>query len=101
MIMTDRLFNLGRAAQTSKSSVMNIASIYYDHWIVLYGIRAYLLTDSGTQFVSKLFGTIGNSLGLKHITTTAYKQQMDDQAERYNRMLIVRLHHYVAENQND
>lgn len=101
VIMTDRYSKLPRGVPTYNSCAMHIATIFYDYCIVSYGIRVYYLTSNGTQLVSKFFKTIGNFLGLKHRTTTAYHCKTNGLAERYNGTLIARLCHYISEHQRD
>lgn len=99
--MTDRYSRLTRAVPTSKTSATHILSISYDNFILPYGIPTYLLTDNSTQSVSsEFFKTICHFLGMKHLKTIAYHHQTSEQAERYNRMLIARLHHYRARHQH-
>lgn len=82
---------------TSESRAKHSASIFYDPWIVTYWISSNLLTDNDTQHVSKFFKTICNSLGLKHLTTTASHTQTNGNAERYTSRLFMKWHHYVNE----
>lgn len=66
-----------------------------------YEIPAYLLTDNGKSFLSKLIETISNVLVLKNLTNTANHFQTNEQAKRYIRTLIMRLCHCVAVHQRD
>lgn len=34
-----------------------VAFVFFDHWIVPYGIQVFFLTDSGLQFICKFFET--------------------------------------------
>lgn len=40
-------------------------------------------------------------LGINHLTATAYHTQTNRQADRFNKTLVERLRHYVAEHQNE
>lgn len=72
VILTDQYFKLARAVPTSRKSATHISFLFYDHSIAPYGASAYLLTENGKQFASKLFETICSFLGLKHLTAFAY-----------------------------
>lgn len=99
-IMTDLNSKLTRAVPTSKTSALHVPSIFCNHLIAAYKIPAYLLTNNGTQFVSQIFETICNYLGLKH--SQPRMSSLDQgQAERYNRILISSLPNYVAEHHFD
>lgn len=60
IVMKDRYSELKRTVPLTKTTVLYVASIFFDHyhWIMTYGIPAYLLTGDGLHFVSKLFETL-------------------------------------------
>lgn len=101
LAMNNRNSKLTRAGQTLKTRAANIATIFYDHWIVQYEIFAHLLKDNRSHFVSTFFERICNFLGLKPLTITAFHHLRNGQAERYNRMLISRMRRYVSEHQRN
>lgn len=86
-----------RVVPTSKTTALQIASLFMDFWIIPNGIPEFVLTDNGTQFISKLFELICAVLGTRHLTTTAYYLQTNGQAKRFNKTIIARLQHCVAE----
>lgn len=73
VIMTNRYSELTRVMPTSNTCAMHITSIFYDHWIVLYEIYAYLSTENGTKLMTKFFEAICNFSGMKQLATVAYK----------------------------
>lgn len=97
--MKDRYSQLTRAAPTSKPSSTHMVDILIDSYIVLFGIPVFVLTDNGPHYVSKLFAMLFADLGVKHLTTTAYHQQNNGLAERFNRAIVKHLRHYVADDQ--
>ena len=99
LVITDRYTKLARAIPLATTTAPVVAEAFLDYWVYPYGMPNYLLTDNGTQFVSKFFETICSYLGIKHLTTTAYHPECNGQAERYNRTLVERLRHYVSEHQ--
>lgn len=72
VVMTDRHSKLTRAVPTTQTTALHVASIFYDHWIIPYGIPDHLLTENSNQFVSKFFATLCQFLDLKHLTTTTF-----------------------------
>lgn len=81
-IMINRYLKLTRAVPPLKTSTTHIATTFSHNWNVPYGIPAYVLTNSGTRFVSKFLRTICYFLGLKHLTTTAHHPQTSGLEER-------------------
>lgn len=100
-MITDRYTELTRAIPVTNTTVPHVAAICLDHWIMPFGIPTYLLTDNGSQIVGKFFATLCAFLGTKHLSTTAYHRETNLQTERYNKTIIARLRHYVAEHQKD
>lgn len=92
---------LTRAVPTSKTSSTNIANLFLDNWIVPFGSSGYVLTDNGPQFVGKFFAFVWDDLGVKHLTMTAYHPRTNAQSERFNRTIITRLRHFIAEHQRN
>lgn len=58
IVMTDRYSKLARAMPSDKTSSPNVANLFFDSWVVPYGIPAYIQTDYGMKFTCALFGTI-------------------------------------------
>lgn len=75
IVITDRYIKEDWVIPSSKASARQVASIFFDHWIVPYGIPVSLLTDNGLQFVRKLFETVYTFLGVKHFAAAAYIPQ--------------------------
>lgn len=60
------------------------------------GIPKEVLTDCGTNFLSKLLQQVYKVLGIKGIKTTPYHPQMDGLVERYNQTLENMLRKFVS-----
>ncbi|TKS65328.1 Retrovirus-related Pol polyprotein from transposon 17.6 [Collichthys lucidus] len=60
------------------------------------GIPKEILTDCGTNFLSKLLQQVYQVLGVKGIKTTPYHPQTDGLVERYNRTLKSMLRKFVS-----
>ncbi|CAN8067066.1 unnamed protein product [Agarophyton chilense] len=101
LVITDRFTKLTRALPLGKTTATDVATAFLSHWVYPYGMPLYLLTDNGSQFVSKFFSHNCDTLGIKHATTTAYHPQTNGQAESFNCTLLDRLAHYFSEHQLD
>ncbi|CAN8067637.1 unnamed protein product [Agarophyton chilense] len=101
LVITDRFTKLCREVPLRPTTAPVVARTFLENWAYPYGIPNYLLTDNGPQFVSKFFEEICRALGTKHVTTTAYHPQANGQAERFNKTLVQRLRHYVADHQSN
>lgn len=97
IVENDRCSKLIQAMSTGKKSSSHLADVYFDYWVVPYGIPVYILMEKEVQFTSKLLGAICTILGEKHLTTTAYHPQTNGQVKRYNCMIITQLPQYVAQ----
>lgn len=101
VVIMDRYSKLTRAISKAKTTATHDTNVFFDHWVVPYDIPKYHLTGNSPQFVSKFFETICTYLGVKQLTNTAYHSQAIGQVERYNKTIVTRLRHYVAEHQKD
>lgn len=85
VIITNIYSNLTLAIPNAIITKTPVAFIFFDAWVILYGIALYLLSASGTQLVRKRFGTLCTHLGTKHIII--------GQVKRYNK-IVARLRYY-------
>uniref|UniRef100_A0A8C6VTB1 Gypsy retrotransposon integrase-like protein 1 n=1 Tax=Nothobranchius furzeri TaxID=105023 RepID=A0A8C6VTB1_NOTFU len=65
------------------------------------GIPREILTDCGTNFMSKLLQQVYKLLGVKGIRTTPYHPQTDGLVERYNQTLKSMLRKFVSQTGKD
>lgn len=68
-----------------------------DNWIIPYGIQTHMMTDNGTQFVSKFFRNFMHRLGYERLHDYDVPLTTNGLANRFNKMMIARLRYYVAE----
>lgn len=92
---------LARAIKTSKKTSTHIVNIFFEYCLFSYSIPMYFLTENGTHFVINFFATMCSLLGVKPLTTAAYRIQTNDRAERFNKTIYVRLRHYFVEHQKN
>lgn len=99
--MTDRHLKMTKAIPTSKQTTTNVASVFLDHCITLYGIPNHLLANNGLPFLSKIFATLCGFLELKHPKKTTYHFQTNLHVERHKNAIIRFLRHWGAEHQDN
>lgn len=59
-----------------RKPAQHVASIFFDHWIVTYGITAFIIADNDLQLESKLLGTLCRALGVKNIRLLRIIQEL-------------------------
>ena len=67
-------------------SASTYADLYTKHIMKLHGVPKTIVSDRGTQFVSKFWKSFHKSLGTKLLHSTAYHPQTDGQTERVNQI---------------
>ena len=63
------------------------ADVFITGWVARYGVPQTLTTDRGTQFTSELWKSMCKTLGVHHVTTTAYHPQSNGMIERFHRQM--------------
>jgi transposase InsO family protein len=98
LVVTDRFTMLTRAYHLASTTADVVARIGFEGLVAAgYGIPHVLLTDNGTQFVSKFFQTFCRLLGIKQVHTSAYRPSTNGQTERFNRTIADFMAAYVSE----
>ena len=64
-----------------------VAKIWVEKILLQYGTPRVLLTDNGSNFISKLMKAVNEYWGIKQSFTTPYHPQCDGMVERFNRTL--------------
>jgi Integrase core domain len=101
LVIVDRFSKLTRAIPMRSILAEDVAKLFVEDWYCLYGPPLVLLTDNGTQFVSKFFKTMCKVLGVRQVFTTAYHPSTNGQCERFNRTALEAIIHYVSANQDN
>lgn len=96
----DRHLKMIRAITASKTTATHTEVVFFDHWIVQYGIPEHLLTEIRDQFVSTLLTRLCELLGMKHLTGTEYHPQKNGHFDRYHSTIVAQIHHYFAKHQD-
>jgi hypothetical protein len=63
------------------------AEIYIAHVLCLHGVLKTIISDPGSQFVTRFWEQLHASLGTHLIHSSAYHPQTDGQTERVNQIL--------------
>ena len=101
LVITDRFSKLAQVTPLASTTAPAVANAFIENWVIPYWLPVSMLTDNGPQFVAKFFEAVCLTLGLKHVTTTAYHPQTNGQTERYNQTLATRLRIYTDRNNSD
>lgn len=99
VVINDRYFKLTRAVSPPQITAIHVVDVFFDHWVIPYGIPTFLFANNGKQSVIKFLANIYTYLGENHLTNTAYHHQTNAKVEQNNRTIVTRLRHYVAEQQ--
>lgn len=99
VIFTYRYSKLTRAVVTARNTTTAVECIFFETWVITYGIPAFLHTCNGTQFANKFFGTFHTHLGTKHMTSTLFQPQPNTLVEGYNKTCITHQRQYIPTHQ--
>ena len=87
VVFVDYLIKWPEVFTTSDQTALTIAKLFVEQIVCCHGVRAQLLSDRGTAFLSCLLMEICEFLGVEKLNTIAYHPQTDGLAERFNRTL--------------
>lgn len=97
----DHFTKYPEAIPISDQTAETVAKIFVTHIVARHGAPKILITDQGTNFVSKLFKEVCNLLNIEKIQTTAYHPQSNGVIERSHRVFKDMLSHYISQSQQD
>jgi transposase InsO family protein len=101
VVFGDRYYNAMRVVAVPNITTETLARAFVLDWVAVYGITLHLLTDNGTQFISKFFQTVYRLLGVKQLFTIAYHPSTNGQVEHFNQTVLKSVTHFVSEHQDD
>ena len=76
-----------------------VSRAFVEHWIVRFDCPVHLLSDQGSNFMSKLFRSLCSELGIQRTSTTSYHPQGKAMIERTNRTIEEYLSNYIGQYQ--
>ncbi|KAA3673870.1 uncharacterized protein DEA37_0012599 [Paragonimus westermani] len=82
----DRFTRWPAAIPLPNCSSETVASAFLERWVAQFGCPAVVTTDRGSHFEGH-FAALLNTLGSKHIRTTAYHPAANGMVERFHRQL--------------
>lgn len=97
--MKEHSLKLIRAISAAMTTAPNVSTVTLKNWVRPYGPPDIVLTDSDRQLTATFFAVLCASFEAKLVTATEYHSRTNGQVEWYNRTLMARLHHYIAEHQ--
>ena len=98
MVVTDYFTKWVEAIPLSDQTASTTSKALVKHIVSKHGLPKAILTDRGSNFMSKLFSNICHYLGIDRKLTTAYYPQTDGQTEKFNRTLRGMIRNYVKDN---
>lgn len=101
LVIGDRYTKIAQAVPLETITAHAVAHAFFNHWILPYGVPLLVLSDNGSQFAAKFFQAVCAVLGIKQLFTSTYHPQTNGQIERFNRVILERLLHYVGARQDD
>ncbi|XP_050066035.1 uncharacterized protein LOC126555115 [Aphis gossypii] len=78
-----------------------VAEAFVLHFVCVHGIPGTILTDQGTDFLSKTFTEVCKLLKINKVNTSPFRPQTNGGLERSHRTLAEYLRHYVDKNLNN
>lgn len=78
------------------ATASTIADAFLKHFICIYGTPKIVLTDQGTNFVSKLMKALTKRLNIRRLQTTAFHPQTNGSLERTHIVLTEYLRQFIS-----
>ena len=75
LVMTDHFMRYTLAIVTKDQMAKMVAKVFYEHFIVVFGVPAKLLSDRGANFMSALVEELCSAFGIQKCRTMAYHAQ--------------------------
>ena len=86
--MTDHFTRYALAVVTKDQTAKTVAKVFYEHFIVVFGVPAKLLSDRGANFMSALVEELCSAFGFQKCRTTAYHAQCNGQVEHFHQTIF-------------
>ena len=101
VVFSDYLTRWCEAFPVPSVEAFVIARLLVDEIIARHGAPRVLLSDRGTNFLSRLVAEVCKIFQIQKVNTSSYHPQTDGLVERFNSTLCQSLSMYVAKNQKD
>ena len=87
LTMVDRFTRWPEAIPLKEVTTLACAKAFVATWVSRFGVPTHLSSDRGSQFISQLWSSIHQLLGIRLHHTTAYHPQANGLVERFHRQL--------------
>ena len=101
VVCSDYLTRWPEAFAVPDTTAPTIARLFVENIVCRHGAPRVLLSDQGTNFLSKLVSEICQIVGTKQIKTSSYHPETDGLVERFNKTLATMISMYVNEQHKD
>lgn len=102
VVFVDRFTKMSHFAACKKTTdAMDTAELLLAHVFRLHGVPKEIISDRGPQFISKMWKSFLDVLGVKVKLSTAFHPQTDGQSERVNQVLEQYLRCFLDYQQKD
>ena len=88
LVMMDHFMRYTLAVMTKDQVAKTVVKVFYEHFIVVFGVPAKLLSDRGANFTSTLVEELCATFGIQKCRTTAYHTQCNGQVECFHQTLF-------------
>ena len=101
MLIGDQFSKWYEAVALPNQEAKTVAKAFVEHWIVRLCCPVNLLSDQGSNFMSKLFCILCSDLGIQRTSKTSYHPQWNAMIEQTNRTIEECLSKYIGQYQHD
>ena len=88
LVITDHFTRYAQAIPTKNMTAKTTAEVFFNNFVVHYGIPKRIHSDQGANFESRLLKELCNILGVEKSRTTSYHPMGNGMCERFNRTLL-------------
>lgn len=88
LVITDHFTRFAMAIPTRNQLAKTTAEMFYNNFIVHYGIPERIHSDQGANFESRVIQELCKIMGMKKSRTTSYHAMGNGMCERFNRTLL-------------
>lgn len=82
-------------------SADEVAKAFAEEIVLKHGIPEVVLSDQGTNFLSKIFKQLCKTFGIEKIQTSSHRPQSNGSLERWHRSMKEYFRHYIANDQRN
>ena len=88
LVMTNHFTRYALAVVTKDQMAKTVAKVFYERFIVIFGVPTKLLSDMGANFMSALVEELCFAFSIQKCRTTAYHIQCNGQVECFHQTLF-------------